>query len=167
MNGRALVLNATYEPICVVPLRRAVVLVMMEKAEVVSEQEHMVHSASLDFPMPSVIRLVRYVRIPFRARAPLTRRNVLTRDMWRCAYCNLKADTIDHVIPRSKGGGHVWENVVAACKRCNHSKGDRTPAQAGLSLGVRPKAPTGLMALIVVIGVIEEQWEPFLIEAAA
>src|SRR5436190_476279 len=111
MSG-ALVLNATYEPLCVVPLRRAVVLVMAEKAVLVEAGDGLVRSAHTSMPIPSVVRLSRYVRVPYRRDVPLTRRAVLDRDTHICAYCGSRAETIDHVRPRSRGGLHIWTNVV-------------------------------------------------------
>ena len=121
----SLVLNASYEPLGVVPLRRAVVLVLSEKAVVVESAGFVLHSEHRSLEAPSVVRLARYVRVPYRRRVPLSRRAVMDRDAHRCAYCAARADTIDHVLPRSRGGRHEWTNVVAACARCNHGKGDR------------------------------------------
>jgi 5-methylcytosine-specific restriction endonuclease McrA len=117
--GRALVLNATDLPLAVVPARRAVVLVLKEKAEVVLSNGMIFHSEHLVLEAPSVVRLRRYVRVPYRPHAPLTRRAVFARDDWTCQYCAAPAENLDHVVPRSRGGLHVWENVVAACRHCN------------------------------------------------
>ena len=138
--GRALVLNATYEPLCVVPVRRAVILVLKEKAEVLQHRDEELHSERMSLPVPSVIRLVHFVRVPFRARAPLSRRSVFVRDGHRCQYCGAAAENIDHVIPRSRGGPHTWENVVAACRPCNTRKEDRFVHETGLILRRRPGA---------------------------
>lgn len=129
----ALVLNATYEPLCVVSVRRAAILVLSAKAVCVADGEGILHSARNALPVPSVVRLTRYVRVPYRTHVGLSRRAVFARDGWRCAYCRGPAETIDHVFPRSRGGRHAWENVVAACARCNHTKGDKTPAEPGLA----------------------------------
>jgi 5-methylcytosine-specific restriction endonuclease McrA len=138
---QALVLNATYEPLSVVSARRAVVLLVREKAELVEEQGGRWSSERMSVPVPSVIRLVRYVRVPYRRRVPLNRRAVFTRDHHTCQYCGGRAENLDHVVPRSRGGSHTWENVVAACRACNTRKGDRTPDEAGMQLGERPHAP--------------------------
>lgn len=159
---RALVLNASYEPLCVVPLRRAVVLVLAEKAEVVAEGDGSVRSPSRCLPMPAVIRLTRFVRVPFRRGTTLTRPAVLARDRYRCAYCNQRGTTVDHVIPRSRGGRHRWDNVVAACRTCNGRKDDRTPQEAGMTLLWDPYVPAGTVALVVAVGRIDESWEPYL-----
>jgi 5-methylcytosine-specific restriction endonuclease McrA len=137
----ALVLNATYEPLCVVSVRRAAILVLAAKAVCVQDGEGILHSAREALAIPSVVRLTRYVRVPYRATVGLSRRGVFARDGGRCAYCTGPAETIDHVMPRSRGGRHVWENVVAACAPCNHTKGDRTPAEMGWRLAVSPTAP--------------------------
>src|SRR6266508_607825 len=139
----ALVLNATYEPLCVVSQRRAVVLVLTARAVCVSDGDGLLHSERRVIPVPSVIRLNRYVRVPYRAHVGLTRRAVFARDRWRCSYCRGPAETIDHVMPRSRGGEHIWENVVAACARCNHVKGSRPPAELGWRLHEIPAAPKG------------------------
>ena len=139
--GRALVLNATYEPLCVVPVRRAVILVLKEKAEVLQHRDEELHSERMSLPVPSVIRLVHFVRVPFRARAPLSRRSVFVRDGHRCQYCGAAAENIDHVIPRSRGGEHTWENVVAACRPCNSRKQDRLLHETTLTLRRLPAAP--------------------------
>ena len=103
----------------------------------------MLHSASANLAVPSVIRLRRYVRIPHRSRVPLTRAALMRRDNYLCAYCGSKADTIDHVIPRSRGGQHVWENCVASCTRCNHRKADHLIEDIGWTLRCDPAAPRG------------------------
>ncbi|MGD9485217.1 HNH endonuclease [Streptomyces sp. TRM70308] len=147
-----LILNASFEPLSTVSLRRAVVLVMQEKAVV--EQAHpglRVRAARVELPVPQVIRLRRYVRVPFRQRASWSRRGVLVRDRHRCAYCGRRATTVDHVVPRSRGGGDTWLNTVAACAEDNHRKADRTPAQAGMRLLTRPFEPTPADALLLAL----------------
>jgi 5-methylcytosine-specific restriction endonuclease McrA len=151
---QTLVLNATYEPLSTVSLRRAVVLVIQDKADV--EHAHpglRVRAAAVDLPVPQVIRLRRYVKVPFRQRAPWSRRGVLVRDRHRCAYCGRRATTIDHLVPRSQGGGDTWLNTVAACPEDNHRKADRTPAQAGMRLLAQPFEPTPAGALLLALGV--------------
>jgi 5-methylcytosine-specific restriction endonuclease McrA len=160
--GAALVLNATYEPLCVVPLRRAVVLVLAEKAVVVESGATVMHSERLSIAAPSVVRLSRFVRVPYRREVPLTRRAVLERDAHTCVYCTAKADTIDHVRPRSRGGPHLWSNVVAACARCNHRKGDRLLSELGWHLTVPPAAPPPTVALVMGWATREPSWLPYL-----
>ena len=110
-----LVLNATYEPLGVVSERRALLLVLNQRAISVEDSATVLHYAGGQVTLPSVIRLVKYVRIPYRHSVPLSRRAIFARDGGRCVYCSATATSIDHVIPRSRGGGHNWENVVSAC----------------------------------------------------
>lgn len=158
--GRALVLNATDAPLAVVPARRAVVLVLKEKAEVVLSNGAMFRSEHITIDAPSVVRLRRFVRLPYRPHAPLTRRAVFVRDAWSCQYCGQSAENLDHVVPRSRGGLHVWENVVAACRRCNAKKMDRTPTEAGFRLLRQPFAPTD--GLRLTLGQIDPGWDTYL-----
>lgn len=160
--GAALVLNATYEPLCVVPLRRAVVLVLAEKAVVVESSQDVMHSERLSLPIPTVVRLARFVRVPYRREVPLTRRAVLERDGHSCVYCGVRADTIDHVRPRSRGGLHQWTNVVAACARCNHRKGDRLLGELGWHLRVPPVAPPPTVAVVMGWTTREPSWAQYL-----
>ncbi len=165
--SKALVLNATYEPLCVVSVRRAVVLVLKEKAEVLHASDRELRSERSVIPVPSVIRLTYFVKVPFRARAALNRRAVFARDDNRCQYCGAAAENIDHVVPRSRGGQHVWENVVAACRPCNSRKEDRSVHEAGMVLRRRPTAPRELTWIIVAVGQVHPQWEPYLQGSAA
>jgi 5-methylcytosine-specific restriction endonuclease McrA len=158
--GRALVLNASDAPLAVVSARRAVVLVIKEKAEVVASNGLIFRSERLQLEAPRVVRLRRFVKVPFRARAPLTRRAVFARDHWSCQYCAAAAENLDHVIPRSRGGEHVWENVVAACRRCNARKGNHLVTEAGMRLARLPFAPADGFRLS--LGNPESEWEPFL-----
>jgi 5-methylcytosine-specific restriction endonuclease McrA len=164
--SRSLLLNASYEPLCVVPTRRAVVLVLTSKAVVIEAADTVLHSEHLTVAEPVVIRLTRYVRVPYRSRAPLSRQGVLARDGHRCQYCGGSAETLDHVLPRSKGGRHVWENLVAACRRCNHTKADRTLDELGWSLGRAPVAPRGVQRLLLGHGRWEPAWTPYVAVAA-
>jgi 5-methylcytosine-specific restriction endonuclease McrA len=165
--SKALVLNATFEPLCVVPVRRAVVLVLKEKAEILHAADRELHSERTSIPVPSVIRLTHFVRVPFRARAALNRRAVFARDDHRCQYCGDTAENIDHVVPRSRGGQHVWENVVASCRPCNSRKEDRLTHEVGFVLRRRPAAPKELTWIIVAVGTIDPRWEPYLQAGAA
>ncbi|MFC7221370.1 HNH endonuclease [Streptomyces polyrhachis] len=149
---QTLVLNASFEPLSTVSLRRAVVLVMQDKA--VIEQEHAglrIRAANVEMAVPRIIRLCRYVRVPFRQRAPWSRRGVLVRDRHRCAYCGRRATTVDHVLPRSRGGADSWLNTVAACAADNHRKADRTPQEAGMQLLTQPFEPTPADALLLAL----------------
>src|SRR3954452_10341135 len=137
-SSTTLVLNQTYEPLCVVSVRRAAILVLSAKAVCVTDGEGVLHSVRDVWQIPSVVRLTRYVRVPYRTHIGMSRRAIFARDGNRCAYCRGPAETIDHVLPRSRGGPHAWDNVVAACARCNHSKGDKTPAEMGWRLHAVP-----------------------------
>ncbi|MCD6288856.1 MAG: HNH endonuclease [Anaerolineae bacterium] len=162
-----LVLNATYEPLSVVSLKRAVILLLKEKAEIVEAAEAVLRSERLTLPVPLVIRLVYYVRIPRRLSLPLTRRTVMARDRYTCQYCGAqpgKAElTLDHVIPRSQGGETSWENVVTACRACNQRKGNRTPAQAGMKLLHKPRRPRYIALALIGEPVQFEVWGKYLI----
>src|SRR5690242_6025228 len=132
--GRVLVLNATYEPVNVCTVRRAVVLLLKEKAEVIEHAMWALHSEITSLARPMIIRLVTFVKVPRDThRRKITRRAVFARDGWQCQYCGSRANlTVDHVIPRSKGGTSTWENIVASCAPCNRRKGDSLPAKAGM-----------------------------------
>ncbi|MGL6233800.1 MAG: HNH endonuclease [Segniliparus sp.] len=142
-GGATLVLNVGFEPLNIIPHRRAVVLVYSERAELVEPTNLTARSERQELQVPSVIRLSRYIRVPYRATVPLTRTAVVARDKHRCVYCGGKPETIDHVVPRSRGGQHAWTNVVAACQKCNHKKGNRLLAELGWSLREAPAAPKG------------------------
>jgi 5-methylcytosine-specific restriction endonuclease McrA len=159
--GRALVLNASHQPLAVVTARRAVVLVLKDKAEVVVSNGMIFRSERYEIEAPSVLRLRYFVRVPYRAQAPLTRRAVFARDAWSCQYCGAAAENLDHVVPRSRGGLHTWENVVAACRHCNAKKEDRTPDEAGFHLARHPFAPRDGFHLT--LGRLEPGWEDFLL----
>jgi 5-methylcytosine-specific restriction endonuclease McrA len=161
-----LVLNASYEPLHVVSVRRAVVLLLKEKAQIVEAAEHVMRSEHQSFPMPLVIRLVTYIRIPRRWRPPVSRRAVLARDGYTCQYCGYQpgrhALTVDHVVPRSRGGQKTWENLVAACQTCNRRKGGRRPEEAGMRLLDAPAPPRYLALAVVEGGVGHETWAKYL-----
>lgn len=163
-GSRVLLLNATFEPLAVVTAKRAVVLMLTGKAECVQAAlEGAFHSESLTIPAPSVMRLSRYVRVPYRRSVPMTRAGVLRRDGRRCAYCGKRADTIDHVVPRSRGGQHTWDNCVAACRLCNSRKADRLLAELGWQLDVPPRPPRRAAGGIMVLAVEPlPAWEPWL-----
>lgn len=152
---QVLVLNATYEPLSVISLRRAVLLLVKEKAEIVEAAQARLRSEKQSLPVPLVIRLVYYVRLPRRFALPLSRRTVLARDHYTCQYCGAcpgkSALTIDHVLPRSRGGPTTWENVVTACDTCNRRKGSRTPEEARMPLKRAPFQPRYL-ALTLIAG---------------
>ena len=138
---RTLVLNAGFEPLAVVSDRRAVVLVMRARATVLEVSEDPLRAPGQEFERPSVILLDRYVRPSVRRPGPVSRRAVLRRDAYTCAYCSAEADTIDHVLPRSRGGDSSWANLVACCRKCNHRKADRLLSEIGWELHRAPREP--------------------------
>lgn len=158
---RVLLLNTTYEPLNAIPARRAVVLLLGHRAEVLHRDPDgpCVHSDGATVHIPSVIRLRNYVHVPYLTRIPMTRTALMHRDNYRCGYCGAKADTIDHVLPRSRGGGHSWENCVAACARCNHRKGDRLLSELGWKLHTVLRPPSGRhWHLLSGIGTLDPAW---------
>ncbi len=161
-TGATLLLNATYEPLCVVSSRRAIVLVLAEKAVPVDAAAEVVHAERLSLPVPVVVRLTRYVRVPYPAQVPLSRRAVFTRDGQTCVYCGGSATSIVHVVPRSRGGTHTWDNVVAACRRCNHVKADRSLAEMGWSLPHPPRAPSGAAWRLLGHRTVDPRWREWL-----
>ncbi|MGH3802762.1 MAG: HNH endonuclease [Pseudonocardiaceae bacterium] len=166
---RVLLLNATFEPLTALPLRRAVVLVVCAKADVVHGDAAglVLHSATTSIVVPSVIKLRTFVRVPYRALVPMTRAALMHRDRYRCSYCGARAETIDHVVPRSRGGEHCWENCVACCARCNHRKADRLLAELGWKLRVVPRPPRGQhWRLLAAVPDADPLWLPYLGEVA-
>ena len=163
LKNSVLVLNQNYEPLNVCSVRRALALLFRGKAENVEISESVIRSVSREFPVPSVVRLERYVRAP-RRRVMLSKRNVIRRDNHQCQYCgkNDRKMTIDHVIPKKHGGPESWENLVAACVGCNAKKGDRRPDQAGPSLTKRPKRPNNVSFIRDFVGVTDQRWKPYL-----
>lgn len=155
-----MVLNVTQEPLSVVPARRAVVLVLKEKADLVASNGILFRSERVEIAAPSVVRLRYFVHVPYRARAALTRRAVFARDSWTCQYCGSTAENVDHVVPRSRGGLHSWENVVAACRRCNSRKENRQAHEVGLTLLRAPFIPRDGLRLS--LGRLEPEWEAYL-----
>ena len=167
--GRVLLLNATYEPLQLVSERRAVVLVLAGRAEPVVTPEHpsVCRSATIVVPIPSIVRLHSMVRLPTKMRTPpLTRRSILLRDDYRCAYCEEHADTIDHVVPRSRGGRHEWTNVVASCRRHNMLKSDRLLDELGCRIRIQPRGPEGPWWRWRHVLDPDPLWEPYLPKAS-
>ena len=162
----ALVLNATFEPLSVVPARRAACLILADKADLLEDDGTELRSASLALPSPLVIRLRYMVKVPYRRAAALSRRGIFARDDYRCQYCGGHADSIDHVLPRSRGGMHIWENVAAACRPCNLRKRDRTPDEAGMRL-LRPcRTPRPTAWVVVSVARVPDAWKPYLAPAS-
>lgn len=162
---RVLVLNATYEPLSIVSVQRAVVLLLKEKAELVEAANERLHAARSSIPVPLVIRLVYYVRIPHPVVLAPTRKSIALRDNYTCQYCGATPGrallTLDHVVPRSRGGQMTWENVTTACRACNVRKRDRTPEEAGLVLRKRPGRPHYLAFLLLAEAAPREVWSKY------
>jgi 5-methylcytosine-specific restriction endonuclease McrA len=164
-GSRVLVLNASYEPINVCTVRRATVLLLKSRAELLEKGEGALHSERMTLDRPCVIRLHRYVRIPRDVhRRKITRKAVLARDAYTCQYCGREAGslTVDHVIPRSRGGESVWENIVASCAPCNRKKGNRLPREVSMHPATRPRPPGPTVFIRIASPRIPLAWEPYL-----
>lgn len=164
LNRLVLVLNASYEPITICPARRAITLVMKGAAVVEERSAYTIRTARISVPVPSVVRLRVYRRVP-RAKRTVSRKGIILRDLATCQYCGSKSEpralTIDHVIPRSRGGESTWENLVAACFRCNNKKGNRTPQEAGMPM-IRAPRPIGMSARHKLLAGDEKVWDKYM-----
>jgi 5-methylcytosine-specific restriction endonuclease McrA len=167
--GQVLVLNASYEPLNVCSVRRAHVLVFKGKAEVVEHLGRPLRSAAERFLWPHVIRLLQYVRVPKSVQRKISRRALFARDGWRCQYCGNEGGklTLDHVVPRSRGGESVWENVVTSCAPCNLRKGNRAPEDVGMRLHSPPRPPAPALFVTLAAPRIPDGWQPYLSAYAA
>jgi 5-methylcytosine-specific restriction endonuclease McrA len=163
---RALVLNATYEPLAVVTARRAVVLVLAEKADAIDGSGAWFHAERLEVEVPSVVRLRAVVRTDRCRELRISRRGVFARDSHSCQYCGDRAETLDHVVPRSRGGSHSWENVVAACRPCNVRKADQLLPDTRLVLRRPPAPPRRMSWVTVMVEQVPDAWRPWLPAAA-
>jgi 5-methylcytosine-specific restriction endonuclease McrA len=161
---QVLVLNASYEPLNVCSLRRAHVLVFKGKAEVVESLDRPLRSASSTYRWPHVIRLIQYVRVPRLAQRKISRRALFARDGWRCVYCGTANGrlTLDHVIPRSRGGESSWENVVTSCAPCNLRKADSLPHEVHMELPIPPRPPAAVLFIRLATAKIPMRWERYL-----
>jgi 5-methylcytosine-specific restriction endonuclease McrA len=161
-----LVLNASYEPLNIVSVKRAIVLLLKEKAELIEAATAKVRAERTVLDWPLVIRLVTYVPLPRRLPLPLSRRTVLARDLYTCQYCGAEPGraelTVDHILPRSRGGLTTWENVVAACGACNRRKGNRTPEEAGMKLLSVPARPRFIAIVLLGESHAHEVWQKYL-----
>ena len=164
--ARVLVLNATYEPLAIVTPRRAVVLVLDQKAETLDGTGAWFHAERTAVEVPSVVRLRSMVVVHRSRELAISRRGVFARDGGTCQYCGDRAETLDHVVPRSRGGGHSWENVVAACRPCNVHKADRLLSETRLRLVRMPSVPRRLSWVSVAVTQVPDQWRPWLPAAA-
>lgn len=163
LSERALLLDVGYRPLSIVSVRRAILLLISEKAEMLHEGEESVRSERIKLNAPSVIRLRYQVAAPYRRRAPLHRKAVFARDGSLCQYCGRRAECIDHVHPRSKGGQHEWENVVACCRSCNAAKGDTLPEHSRFKLKSAPYAPEPIAVAAALRRGIPTEWDTYIV----
>ena len=163
MNANVLVLNQDYQPLSICSLQRSIKLIFLEKAELLHDNpSKKLRSSKSEFDFPSVIRLRRYIRLPY-TKVVLTRRNVMRRDGFKCQYCGLKSRlTIDHVLPKSRGGKDTWLNLTTACDKCNVKKGNRTPKEANMVLAQEPYRPIPITFFRDTNGGVQEPWKPYL-----
>jgi 5-methylcytosine-specific restriction endonuclease McrA len=163
MGRKVLILNQDYSALSICSVPKAFLLVYLNKAELVAESSaYYLRTVSSVFPMPTVIRLHRYINLPYKG-VMMTRQNIFKRDNHRCVYCGTHEDlTLDHVMPKSRGGRTSWENLATACKRCNTRKGDCTPEEASMLMRQRPFKPSFILFMREYSGTTEESWMPFL-----
>lgn len=166
LNAKVLILNQNYEPMSVINVKKAIVLLYLGKVELIeAHQGKQLRAVSMSMPFPSIVRLSVYVRIPYK-KIILSRKNILRRDGHRCQFCGRSdiALTVDHVMPMSRGGEDTWENLVCACVRCNNKKGDRTPDEAGMPLFRTPMRPNHVTFIRHFVGTLDERWKPYLFQ---
>ncbi len=159
-----LVLNFTYEALNITSFRRAVKLIFSGKAEVVHDRDRILASPTFEMRLPSIIRMLYYIRRPMQ-KVALTKKNILLRDDYVCQYCGVKGErltTVDHVIPRSRGGPSTWENLVCCCMRCNNRKNNRSPEHSNMTLRRKPKAPKYIPWIRVKRNTLPGEWYKFL-----
>jgi len=163
LNGKVLVLNQNYEPITICNARRAIILTYLGKAEVISSVNNkVIRTVYRTFEYPSIVRLIIFVRVPFK-KIILSRKNIIRRDNHRCQFCGASSNlTIDHIIPKSRGGEDTWENLTTACIKCNNKKGDRIPEEAKMVLYNNPKKPSHITFIKNFAGKVDEDWKPYL-----
>jgi 5-methylcytosine-specific restriction endonuclease McrA len=164
---RTLVLNSGFEPMQLISWQRAICLVLTQKAEVLAEYENKIRTVSTSFSMPSVVKLKRYVQVVYSLGIiRCSRKNVLIRDKYNCQYCGVQCRphtvTIDHIVPRSRGGRTSWSNVVAACHHCNRRKGSKLPKEAGMHLLTKPRKPRWKEMVDDINSGVYDDWLPFL-----
>ncbi|WP_420580650.1 HNH endonuclease [Reichenbachiella sp.] len=163
MSGKVLVLNQDYSPLTVCTVQRAFLLVFLEKADLLeADQNEKLHSVSNTYPMPAVIKIKNYIHVPYRG-VVLTRQNIFKRDHGQCQYCGTDSYlTLDHLIPRSKGGRSTWTNLVTACQSCNAKKGNHSLEEVGLVLKRPPYKPSYIMFLRNNLGAMKKEWASYL-----
>ncbi len=162
---KVLVLNSSYEPLGICDQRKAITLIFGGKAVTVANHPELaISTVSRRFPLPVVVRLRSYISKPFK-RVLLSRKNILLRDNHQCQYCGTNDSplTVDHILPRSRGGESTWENLIAACPRCNSAKGNRTPREAGMNPLKKPMKPHHLLLFTEhLTPTVSEHWKPYL-----
>ena len=158
-----LVLNQNYQPLNICNVKRALALILLEKAESTVDGQELIKSSTQSFNIPIVIRLMSYIHKPIHPKK-ISRQGVLSRDKNTCQYCGMSSEslTLDHIIPKSRGGKHTWENVVAACIKCNHKKAGSTPQEAKMKLMNKAKKPN-TNSNYMIKGETVKEWKPFLI----
>lgn len=163
MDNKVLILNQDYSAISLCSIQKAFVLLYLEKAEMLEKSDTgFLHSVTAIYPKPSVIRLQRYVHIPYKGIA-LSRHNIMKRDHFQCQYCGANRNlTLDHLVPRCRGGKSSWTNLITACGRCNTRKGDRTPEEAGLAIKQLPKKPSLVSFLRQHATSLDHTWATYL-----
>ncbi len=161
LSERTLVLNVTFQPLSITTVRRALLLLLADKADIVHKLPGAIRSSHMSMPVPSVVRLTYHARAPYRRRASLHRQAVFARDGYRCQYCGRRAECIDHVHPRSRGGEHTWENVVACCRGCNVGKGDSLLSESAYRLRCVPYAPEPLAVLAAMCPDMPAEWADY------
>lgn len=163
MNANVLVLNQDYQPLSVCSVQRSMKLIFLDKAELLHDDPNKkLRTTRTSFQFPSVIRLRNYIRVPYK-KIVLSRRNVMRRDDYTCQYCGKKSDlTIDHIVPKSRGGQDSWENLTTACDKCNVYKGNRTPKEANMPLRGKPYRPVPITFFRDSNGGVQEPWKPYL-----
>ena len=163
MNATVLVLNQDYQPLSICSVQRSMKLLFLEKAELLHDDpEKELSTTRTSYQYPSVIRLRNYIRIPY-TKVVLSRRNIMRRDKFSCQYCAKKSDlTIDHVLPKSRGGKDQWENLVTACEKCNVKKGNKTPQEAQMPLIRKPYRPIPITFFREYHGNVQDPWKPYL-----
>ncbi|MBW8050752.1 MAG: HNH endonuclease [Cytophagales bacterium] len=163
MNGKVLILNQDFRALTICSVQRAFLLNYLKKSELIKNFDNQfLRTVTRSYPVPSIIRLYRYVNLPYRG-VMLSRQNIYRRDGHKCQYCSSRSNlTLDHVIPISKGGNSSWENLVTACKKCNARKGDFTPNESGMKLLQKPYKPSYIMFLKDFSGKIDVSWKPYL-----
>lgn len=157
-----LLLNGDYRPLKVVEQRKAVRLVLKDKVNIVVEGDKLLRAGGIVMPEPKVLHLKRYINVPEKSHILPTRRAIMARDNATCQYCGAHATTIEHIVPRSKGGQHTWDNVVAACAPCNFEKADKFLDQLGWELNRTPRTPSGSFWILIKNREIDPVWKDFL-----